>query len=309
MPDERQVKVAASPINWRNDDFPILGSETSVDHILGDMQKAGYDGTELGATFPADPGEIRDLLASYNLELAGGWFSAYLLTRDADEECQRFKTFAEFLKAAGAKQITTAEASHCPFKSFGSNARDQHYGSLTTPLFPSQLPVLTYKDWSRLAKGMSRLSEIAHDHGLTLGYHPHIQTVVENEQQLAILAGEAPELKFTIDTGHLALSGADPAAVLEKYIDRTVHVHVKNVRRRVADAAREGRMGFAFAVIEGVFTVPGDGGNDYPRIFKTMRDHNYKGWIVVEAEQNPLTSEPYIYATLARQYIRRTAGW
>ena len=31
--------------------------------------------------------------------------------------------------------------------------------------------------------------------------------------------------------------------------------------------------------------------------------------MVVEAEQNPLTSDPLLYAKLAREYIRAVAGW
>jgi inosose dehydratase len=68
-------------------------------------------------------------------------------------------------------------------------------------------------------------------------------------------------------------------------------------------------MSFAFAVTEGCFTVPGDGAIDYPKVFEILKQNNYTGWLVVEAEQNPETSDPVLYATLARQYIRAVAGW
>jgi inosose dehydratase len=86
-------------------------------------------------------------------------------------------------------------------------------------------------------------------------------------------------------------------------------MHVKNVRDRVADAARAGSMGFEFAVVEGAFTVPGDGGIDFAKVFDVLARHEYRGWVVVEAEQNPLTSDPFLYAKLAREYIRTVASW
>ena len=92
------VKIAASPINWHNDDFPILGQFTSVDEILAGMQQAGFAGTELGSLFPGTAEELAPLLEHYDLELAGGWFSAYLLTREFESERTRFTEFVKFLE-------------------------------------------------------------------------------------------------------------------------------------------------------------------------------------------------------------------
>jgi inosose dehydratase len=307
--DTPDVRIAASPINWHNDDFPILGSLTSVDAILAGMQAAGMAGTELGSLFPTTKGDLEPLLEQYDLELAGGWFSAYLLTRSMDDERKRFVPFVEFLESMGARILTIAECSHCPFKPFPPSPFAQHFGSLAVPLFPYQLPELTPDQWLALGKGLQELSAIAEQHGIAVGYHPHMQTVVQTAEQLAMLADAAPDLHFTIDTGHLRFAGADPVAVLETYIDRTVHLHIKDVRDHIDDVARAGSMSFAFAVIEGAFTVPGDGGIDYVKVFDILKRNGYRGWLVVEAEQNPLTSDPVLYAKLAREYIRAVAGW
>jgi inosose dehydratase len=310
MTDEtRDVRIAASPINWHNDDFPILGSLTSVDAILAGMQAAGMDGTELGSLFPTTRDDLAPLLDNYGLQLAGGWFSAYLLTRSMEDEKQRFVPFVEFLASMGAKILTTAECSYCPFKPYPPSPFAQHFDSLGVPLFPYKLPELTPDQWKSLGKGLQELSDIAAQHGIAVGYHPHMQTVVQSGEQLAMLADAAPDLHFTIDTGHLRFAGADPIAILETYIDRTVHLHVKDLRDHIAEVARAGSMSFAFAVIEGAFTVPGDGGIDYLRVFDILKRNNYRGWLVVEAEQNPLTADPFLFAKLGREYIRAAAGW
>jgi len=306
---EAKVRLAASSINWHNDDFPILGSDTWVDSILSGMRDAGYEGTEIGSQYPTTRDQLQPLLDSYGLELAGGWFSAYLLTRDPAEERKRFSQWIDFLASMGASICTIAEASHCPFKPYPPSAFDQHWGALAVPLFPNQLPELTSDQWSALGQGLEELSEIAGQRGISLGYHPHMQTVVQSADQVWALAEAAPNLKFTIDTGHLRFAGADEIEILERLIGRTVHLHIKNTRDRVCDAARAGNMPFAFAVTEGCFTVPGDGGIDFPKVFEILEQHGYQGWMVVEAEQNPETSDPVLYATLARQYIRAVAGW
>ena len=52
-------------------------------------------------------------------------------------------------------------------------------------------------------------------------------------------------------------------------------------------------MSFLDAVLEGVFTVPGDGSIDFQNFAKVLSDINYSGWIVVEAEQDPEKPIPW----------------
>ncbi|SDQ22199.1 inosose dehydratase [Actinopolyspora saharensis] len=316
MTSDRNVKVAGAPINWRNDDFPVLGADTGVDTILREIARAGFDGTELGAVFPGDPARLSAVLRRYGLEPAAGWFSAFLLSRSVDQEYERFDRYCAFLAAAGAKHVNTAECTRCPFKKFDDDPYTQHFSAVTKQLFPRAVPAPDEGEWDTLARGMVEFDGIAHRHGLSLGYHPHIQTVVENTADLDELARRVDELSggkvhlpITLDTGHLALAGDDPLRTLDKYVKQVTHLHVKNIRPAVVDKVRKERTGFEFAIIEGLFTVPGDGGLEFEPIFRTLREHDYRGWIVVEAEQNPGTADPYLYSRLSREYIRDVAGW
>ena len=45
-----------------------------------------------------------------------------------------------------------------------------------------------------------------------------------------------------------------------------------------------------------MFTVPGDGMIDFAPILQELADHNYRGWLVVEAEQDPAVAPSYEYA-------------
>ena len=85
-------------------------------------------------------------------------------------------------------------------------------------------------------------------------------------------------------------------AELKKHIGRVVHVHCKDVREKVMKESREKDMSFLNSVLAGVFTVPGDGMIDFEPILATLADHNYSGWLVVEAEQDPALAPSYEYA-------------
>ncbi len=66
-------------------------------------------------------------------------------------------------------------------------------------------------------------------------------------------------------------------------------------------------MSFMGAVMEGIFTVPGDGSIDYVPILKILADNGYSGWLVVEAEQDPKKANPLIYATMGFNNLSRMA--
>jgi inosose dehydratase len=72
------------------------------------------------------------------------------------------------------------------------------------------------------------------------------------------------------------------------------------------DAKRRG-LSFLDSVLEGVFTVPGDGCVDYRPIFAELKRAEYPGWLVVEAEQDPAKAHPLTYARMGHRYLRETA--
>jgi inosose dehydratase len=57
-------------------------------------------------------------------------------------------------------------------------------------------------------------------------------------------------------------------------------------------------MSFMDAVLQGIFTVPGDGCIDFPSLLRDLHAHDYAGWLVVEAEQDPRIAHPLTYARM-----------
>ena len=82
-------------------------------------------------------------------------------------------------------------------------------------------------------------------------------------------------------------------------------MHCKDVRKDVLAAARAKDWSFLDAVVEGCFTVPGDGMVDYPAVLGALP--RYSGWLVVEAEQDPEKANPLKYATMGYENLKRYA--
>ena len=74
------------------------------------------------------------------------------------------------------------------------------------------------------------------------------------------------------------------------------------------DRVRAEGWSFYRAVANGVFTVAGDGAVDYPRLFQILASVDYRGWLVVEAEEDPVKVPALPKARQARAYVRSQAG-
>ena len=94
-----------------------------------------------------------------------------------------------------------------------------------------------------------------------------------------------------------------PAASSQSTSKRVCHVHCKDVRPDVFQLARNRDWSFLDAVINGAFTVPGDGAIDFAPS-SSAAQHGIEGWLVVEAEQDPVVAPSYAYADKGYRHLR-----
>ena len=99
------------------------------------------------------------------------------------------------------------------------------------------------------------------------------------------------EAGLLLDTGHAAGGGFEYARLIERFGDRINHIHLKDMRTPVMTEVRSRDLSFNDGVRAGMFTVPGDGNVDFSPIVRFVRG-GYKGWLVVEAEQDPAQALP-----------------
>jgi inosose dehydratase len=288
------IRLAINPLTWTNDDMPELGAATPLETCLAEAREAGFEGMELGNKFPREAALLAPILARHGLALASGWYGARLLERDVEAEMAAAEPHLSLLSAMGCTACVFAEVSRAV------------HGARTTPL--SRRPVLGEEDWAVLAPRMNEMARRMAARGLRLAYHHHLGTVVQSEAEIdRLMAATDPAVGLLLDTGHLAAAGGDPVAAARRHAPRIAHVHCKDVRRDVLARATAADLPFLAAVLEGLFTVPGDGMVDFAAVLDALAAGGYRGWLVVEAEQDPAKAHPLTYARMGHDHLAALA--
>lgn len=288
------IRFGVSPIAWINDDMPELGGDTPVETVVADARDLGFSGIELGGKFPKDPAALGSLLAHHQLELVGGWYSASLLLHSAQEEIARLQPHLELLKALGSRVFICAETSNAI------------HGDRSRPL--SSTPHLQESEWPGFGARLTELADYIATQGLRFAYHHHLGTVVERTEDLEqFIKHTGASVGLTLDTGHAALADIDAVSVVRSHPKRVAHVHCKDVRRDVFASLERRNGSFLEGVLDGMFTVPGDGALDYDRFMKVLAEIGYQGWVIIEAEQDPAKAAPREYAQIGLRTLDRAA--
>ncbi|MFY0622233.1 MAG: myo-inosose-2 dehydratase [Pelagimonas sp.] len=292
------ILYGTNPIAWANDDDQTLGAHIPTDQILREAGEIGFDGIENGHRWPADAEELKQLLGGFGLKFISGWHSLNLLAHSVEDEKKAIQPHLDRLKHNGCKVCITCETSNS-------------VQGLDEPV--NNAPVLTADEMKAFGAKVEEIAQHCADQGIHLVYHHHMGTVVETPEEIdAFMAVTGPATKLLFDAGHayFGANGTDPAPILAKYIDRVSHFHAKNVRPAVMAEVRETGMSFMDGVRGGVFTVPGDaeGGVDFTPLLQQLKDANYEGWIVIEAEQDPDVHNPFEYQSLGLKTLKEISA-
>lgn len=284
------IRIGANPICWSNDDRQDIGGHISLEQCLSEASAIGIEGMELGHKFPKNAEALKAKLAEHGMVFVGGWYSTFLLERDADAEFAAAKDHIALIKGAGTDIFIVCECTGTV------------HGNEAAPL--SQRPVLSDKQWETLLPRMTRFAELLKGEGLKIAYHHHMGTVIQTGEEIdRLMGGTGDAFTLLLDTGHAAWAGADPADLAERYRDRIVHFHAKDVRPGVARQSNAEDWSFLTSILAGVYTVPGDGSVDYVSVLRQLPD--YDGWVVIEAEQDPEKAHPATYVKMGRDNLER----
>jgi inosose dehydratase len=287
-----EVKIGINPIGWSNDDLPALGGETPLSTALAEGRAIGYQGFELGNKFPREPAALRELMAGYGLEVVSGWYSGRLAQRTVEKEI-----------TAVAPHLRLLAENGCAVMVYGEVA-DAIQGEPSMPLYKRP----RFRDDDAFRRYGERLTAFGRhllQHGVRLAYHHHMGAYVESPADIdRLMAHTGEEVGLLFDSGHAYFGGGDPLAILDRHIDRVCHVHCKDVRPAMIRHAFNRQWSFLEAVLNGVFTVPGDGAIDFAAIVGRLRTHGYRGWLVVEAEQDPAVAPSQAYAAKGYRILR-----
>jgi inosose dehydratase len=289
------IRIGINPISWSNDDLPELGGDTPLETALREGAEIGYQGFELGNKFPKEPAALKAKLAEYGVACVSGWYSGRLAEGTLADEVEACREHMAKLQFNGCKVVVYGEVA-------GSIQ-----GRIDTPL-AKRPRFADAAAWTAYAQRLDAFgAHLKATYGLTLAYHHHMGAYVESPEDVdRLMALTGRDVGLLFDTGHAYYGGAtDVAAALRRHLPRVVHVHCKDVREQVVRSARNDGWSFLTGVINGTFTVPGDGVIDFDAVLTLLHDAGYEGWLVVEAEQDPAVAPSYAYAKKGYETLRR----
>lgn len=285
-----KVKLGVSPLSWTNEALLELGDDISYETCIAEAAQAGFTGIELGRKFPKQPETVIATLAGFGLEPVTSWYSGFLAERSVEDEWPEALPMIRHLAALGCQVMVYGECGAGP--AGGSAA------------VLAQTPPLENLDLQTYARRVTDFASRVSESGLQLVYHPHVMMPVETVDEIDRFMTAAGEpLRLLLDTGHVAVAGGDYGVVMESWWHRIAHIHLKDIRRSVRDTLDPHTQTIDEAVHEGVFTVPGDGDLDYGPLIRRIAEHGYDGWLVIEAEQDPVKAPPLAMAKTGFSHI------
>jgi sugar phosphate isomerase/epimerase len=162
-----------------------------------------------------------------------------------------------------------------------------------------EVPLEQGLDWA--SEAILSLIPIAKEHGVTLALENHYKASTweypefaqRREVYLELLSRIDERAAFGVqfDPSNAITAGLDSAKFLEEVIDRVVSMQASD--RFLSDGATldelrlaDGTIGYSPALQHGVI---GRGLNDYPRIFRTLVNAGYDGWISIEDGVNGMS--------------------
>lgn len=158
----------------------------------------------------------------------------------------------------------------------------------------------TERDYQVVGETLNELARRIKKFGVVLTFHPHLDTMAEDGDQLDKLAAATdPTLVgFCMDPAHLTVRGSNIVDIYRKYVDRIWYTHYKDVRKgdltKLVGPARYD-----------TFSELGKGQVDFPALTKILLDNGYDGWITIELDRSPTPKES---AIRNKQYMTDVLG-
>jgi len=288
----KRGRIAAAPISWGVSEVPGWGHQLSVDRVLDEIRELGLSATEFGPEgfLATEPAAKAEQLRRYGLGAVGGFLPVLLHDPDHDP-LDRVSRYVDDCQATGANAVVLAADT-------GAAGYDQR-------------PVLDELGWKTLLDNLDRIDELTRSRGVLASLHPHIGTMIERGDEVERLLSGA-RIGLCVDTGHLLAGGTDPVALTQAYVDRVVHVHLKDVDGPLAAEVAAGRLPFGDAVRAGLFLPLGQGTVDIAAMVSVLETTGYAGWYVLEQDvmldAEPSDAGPIANVRVSLDYLDEVAA-
>jgi sugar phosphate isomerase/epimerase len=151
--------------------------------------------------------------------------------------------------------------------------------------------------WKAVGEELGKLAQTFAAAGIPLGYHNHhweLEPFDDGRTPLEILfdASRGSGLRWQADIAWLVRGGADPVVWLERYKDRLVSAHVKDIAPAGQNVDEDG------------WADIGKGTLDWPKLWREAKSRGAK-WMVLEHDK---PKDAVGFARSSRDYLIRTIG-
>lgn len=193
-------------------------AEKDLEGTLRKVYAAGFREIEFAGYYGKTPAEVSKLLKGIGFSLVSTHAGAGDIAKNGD------KIIAD-AKALGLKYVVCSSPGVSPAKE-------------KLP-WEERMKAVDLTDWKWNADLFNKFGKQVADAGMTFGYHNHSAEFKKFGDVTAfdwLFANTDPKLvKIELDVGWVAVAQQDPIALLNKYKDRVIALHVKDVGKRGAD--------------------------------------------------------------------------
>lgn len=276
---------------WTRDEHP-----ENFHRALDEISLTGWDGLEFSGRLVVDrfgerPGDLRDLLALHDLEMASSYFRPSYRRERREDDAELARRVIEAAVGAGCRNLLIDG---------GEPTTDQ-----ATP-----------DDYRRVADVANLVGSLAREAGLVCSWHQHWGTLFERPEAFdALMELSDPELvRFCPDTAQLTMGAFDVLATIRKYGPRIGFVHFKDLDVNRPWQITAGHGGPSTWSDTGAYHVdskwrfvePGRGRIDFPAALTVLQEAGYDGWILVDLDYSAYPTREA--STLVLRYLRDGLG-
>lgn len=220
------------------------------DVMLDEIASLGYKGVEVGGTVESlgKPEDFLKKCESRGLSIVA--FCSFLTAIPDEKNMESYRRAVEYTRDLGVEVLMVCGG-----------------------WLPEQRRNTWDEDYAIFADVLKKGDEYGRKHGVALAYHPHVACLVETIAETEQLLRHAPDLRLTVDSGHLVAVRQSPSEFVDKFGEKVIHLHLKDwdtSKRKFAELG-DGNAGF-----------------DFPGFFDALERNGYKGAIVVERDDPPM---------------------
>jgi len=265
-PGPGEIHFGYASITWNGNDR----------QAIEDIASLGFPGIQLRANVVkefASPAELRESLEKHQLKMVALSSGGVRIDPAVEaQEIAKHTANAKFIHDVGGLYMQVTD----------ERPKDRAIASA---------------DYERLGKLITEIGKRTADLGISLGYHNHMGTLGQSPEEVdqILQAADPRYAKLELDVAHYLQGGGDPAKAIEKYHDRLLFLHIKDVES-LSNASNPKR-NYRFVEL-------GKGRVDLPAVFEALHKVNFRGWAIVELDAVPeKDGTPKDCAEISKKYL------